>query len=125
MSAANEAEGRSVEPRVGKKKTVKDIPYFMCARGTGSGTKVSGSLLSAHNLTTVPSGTSLWAFLYRGIVILTSNGGAYFLKQSSNNICESCGYAASEKGNLKQHVEQVHNKVRNHVCGECGYATLH
>ena len=39
-----------------------------------------------------------------------------------NHVCGECGYAASEKGTLKQHIKAVHEKIKKHVCGECGYA---
>ena len=40
-----------------------------------------------------------------------------------NHICGKCGYAASQKSQLKTHIDGVHENIRNHICEECGYAT--
>ena len=37
------------------------------------------------------------------------------------HVCSECGYAASQKVNLKKHIEAVHKKIR-HPCGQCGQA---
>ena len=39
-----------------------------------------------------------------------------------NHICKECGYAASQKNMLKKHIEVVHKNIRNHACGDCRYA---
>ena len=38
--------------------------------------------------------------------------------------CEKCPFISSYVGNIKVHIKQVHDKIRNHVCGECDYASL-
>ena len=37
--------------------------------------------------------------------------------------CQQCPYETSYYGRMKIHVNDVHEKVRNHICQECGYAT--
>ena len=36
--------------------------------------------------------------------------------------CEKCPYIPYNISSLKSHIKAVHDKIRNHVCGECGYA---
>ena len=38
------------------------------------------------------------------------------------HICEESGYVAPHKSKSKRHIEGVHENLRNHVCVECGYA---
>ena len=32
-----------------------------------------------------------------------------------------CDYAASQKSHLKQHMESVHENIKNHACSECDF----
>ena len=38
-----------------------------------------------------------------------------------DHVCEECGYAASEKGDLKKHRDAVHNTGEKFKCGLCPY----
>ena len=57
-------------------------------------------------------------------------------KKTKSHVCEECGYAASQKSNLKQHLANVHEKMnsieyvhkiekRHFKCEQCGYAARH
>ena len=44
-------------------------------------------------------------------------------KMEGNKLkCEQCNYTTASRGHLKQHINTIHNNIKNHVCGECGYA---
>ena len=34
--------------------------------------------------------------------------------------CKECSYQSFKKSHMKQHIDTVHNNIRNHVCEECG-----
>ena len=36
--------------------------------------------------------------------------------------CEQCHYSSTKRGVIKNHVKEVHDKIKDHVCEECGYA---
>ena len=36
--------------------------------------------------------------------------------------CGQCPYKSNHRGNLMKHIQDVHDKIRNHVCDECGYS---
>ena len=38
--------------------------------------------------------------------------------------CEQCHYKSASKGNMKAHVEVVHERIRKYSCGECDYAAF-
>lgn len=37
-------------------------------------------------------------------------------------VCNECGYSCSFKGVLKEHIKMIHNKIKNFVCKDCDYS---
>ena len=37
--------------------------------------------------------------------------------------CEHCPYASKKKFLIKNHIEEVHEKIKKHICKDCGFAT--
>ena len=43
-------------------------------------------------------------------------------KPQKKHKCSHCPYEAAQKSNLKRHVREVHETIRNYTCKKCGYA---
>ena len=41
------------------------------------------------------------------------------LKNHRNYKCDSCGNSFTQSGNLKEHIEAIHEKQRNYKCDSC------
>ena len=46
-----------------------------------------------------------------------------FDKSKRKHACGHCPYTSSSKSHLREHVENVHEKIRRHFCKECDYAS--
>ena len=44
-----------------------------------------------------------------------------YQKQHLKHVCYACGYVSSKKSDLKMHIKQVHEKIRDHACTECEF----
>ena len=44
-------------------------------------------------------------------------------KGRRKHTCENCPYTSTSRSHLKEHVENVHEKIRRHFCKECDYAS--
>ena len=44
-------------------------------------------------------------------------------KGQRKHACENCPYTSTSRSHLKEHVENVHEKIRKHFCKECNYAS--
>ena len=58
----------------------------------------------------------------------TSNGKSSLklnvsqMHKVNSHKCPECGFAPSQKSQLKAHIEGVHKKIKKFVCTNCGYA---
>ena len=39
--------------------------------------------------------------------------------------CGNCPYTSTSRSHLKEHVENIHDKIRRHFCKDCDYASYH
>ena len=46
-----------------------------------------------------------------------------FDKSKRKHACGNCPYTSSSRSHLREHVENVHEKIRRHFCKECDYAS--
>lgn len=46
-------------------------------------------------------------------------------KGSRKHACGSCPYTSTSRSHLKEHVENIHEKIKRHFCKECQYASYH
>ena len=46
-----------------------------------------------------------------------------FDKSKRKHACGHCPYTSSSRSHLREHVENVHEKIRRHFCKECDYAS--
>ena len=46
-------------------------------------------------------------------------------KGTRKHACGSCPYTSTSRSHLKEHVENIHEKIKRHFCKECQYASYH
>jgi len=44
-------------------------------------------------------------------------------KARRKHACENCPYTSTSRSHLREHTENVHEKIRRHFCKECNYAS--